>query len=394
MIDVIKVLGRTNELFVHDLKHHEKIMCNLIRASRFLVIGAAGSIGKAVTQELFTRGADAIHCVDVNENGLTELVRYVRSNDGYTTKDFKIFALDIISREFDLLCSTQRYDYILNLSALKHVRSEENPFTMRRMIDVNIVANRKILQYANESSVKKMFCVSTDKAANPSNFMGATKKLMEEIAFLNADETSVSTARFANVAFSNGSLLSGFVQRIQNQQPITIPLDVRRYFITEREAALICLFSLFFGENREIFVPNNDKEIRLTSFKEILENYLATLGKVPKYCASEAEARFESKKNICDEWPIFAFESDTSGEKLYEEFFTASELIDTSRFCDLAVVSSIEGISKVKEMEFFSLLSKIDVTAEGARDQLIDLLVNFVPSFKHQAKLKSLNGRM
>lgn len=394
MLNVIKILDRSKELFSYDLVKHERDMDDLIGSSKFLIVGAAGSIGKAVTKELFKRGARALHCVDNNENGLTELVRSVRSEYGYVTKNFKILALDILSQEFELFCASQKYDYILNLSALKHVRSEENPFTMRRMIDVNIIANRKILKYANQSGVKKFFCVSTDKAANPTNFMGATKKLMEEIAFLNSDSTHVSTARFANVAFSNGSLLSGFVRRVENHHPITIPLDIRRYFITEREAALICLFSLIYGKNGEIFVPNNEEEIRLTSFKTILENFLATLGKVPLYCETETEARSSSKKIKDGTWPVFGFESDTSGEKLFEEFYTSNEVVDTSRFSELAVVNSAGSLNSAKEVEFYRLLDELDVSADGARDELIHLIAKFVPSFQHKANNKSLNERM
>ncbi len=247
-MDILKLIGRTSELFVDDINNHEEELSRIVSASRFLVIGGAGSIGQATVKEIFKRNPKKLHVVDISENNLVELVRDIRSTFGYITGDFQTYALDVGSYVYDAFWDADgEYDYVLNLSALKHVRSEKDPYTLMRMIDVNIFNTEKTIKQAIEKGVKKYFCVSTDKAANPANMMGASKRIMEVFLMQLSEHISISTARFANVAFSDGSLLHGFNQRIQKRQPIVAPNDVKRYFVTPQESGELCLMSAIFG---------------------------------------------------------------------------------------------------------------------------------------------------
>ena len=256
MDNSLKLIGRSQKLFTEDIFDKSKALAQIVSSSKFLVIGGAGSIGQAVVKEIFKRSPKKIHIVDINENNLTELVRDIRSSFGYIEGEFKTYALDIGSVEYDsFIHSDGNYDYILNLSALKHVRSEEDPFTLMRMIEVNIFNTDKTIRQSIDNGVKKYFCVSTDKAANPVNMMGASKRIMEMFLMRRSEKIKISTARFANVAFSEGSLLYGFNQRIAKRQPIAAPNDIKRYFLTQQESGELCLMSCIFGDNRDIFFP-------------------------------------------------------------------------------------------------------------------------------------------
>src|SRR5574343_197922 len=236
-MDILALLGRKKHLFENDIEANANQLSQLVSGSTFLVIGGGGSIGQAVVKEIFKRNPLKLHVVDINENNLTELVRDVRSTFGYIDGDFRTFALDIGSSIYDsFIANDGKYDYVLNLSALKHVRSEKDPYTLMRMIDVNIFNTDKTLLQSIQKGTKKYFCVSTDKAANPVNMMGASKSIMEQFLMRRSKDISISTARFANVAFSDGSLLHSFNQRIQKNQPIVAPTDVRRYFLTPQES--------------------------------------------------------------------------------------------------------------------------------------------------------------
>src|SRR5690606_28767498 len=247
-MNTLGLIGRTNDHFSNDIKNHEKELTAIVSNSKFLVIGGAGSIGSATTKEIFKRNPLKLHVVDISENNMVELVRDIRSSLGYIEGDFQTFALDIGSIEYDAFIKADgEYDYVLNLSALKHVRSEKDPFTLMRMIDVNILNTEKTINQSIEKGVKKYFCVSTDKAANPVNMMGGSKRIMEMFLMRKSKEIDISTARFANVAFSDGSLLHGFDKRIQKKQPIVAPNDIKRYFVTPKESGELCLMSCVFG---------------------------------------------------------------------------------------------------------------------------------------------------
>ena len=253
-MNILKLIGRTNTLFNEDIFFYEKELKKLVSKSRFLVIGGAGSIGQAVTREIFKRKPLALHVVDISENNMVELVRDIRSTLGYIDGDFRTFAIDCGSNEYKaLINSTKTYDYVL--TALKHVRSEKDPFTLMRLIEVNILNTIQTIKIAKTHGTKKYFCVSTDKAANPVNMMGASKRIMEMFLMRESESIEISTARFANVAFSDGSLLHGFNQRFTKQQPISAPNDVRRYFVTPQESGELCLMSCLLGQNRDIFFP-------------------------------------------------------------------------------------------------------------------------------------------
>ena len=243
-MNVLELIGRDKPLFDADIARCNEALCEKVGAGRFLVIGGAGSIGQAVTREIFKRNPRALHVVDISENNMVELVRDIRSTLGYNDADFRTFAIDCGGREFAaLMAAGDGYDYVLNLSALKHVRSEKDPFTLMRLIEVNILNTLATLQAARERGASKYFCVSTDKAANPVNMMGASKRIMEMFLMRESLTLPMSTARFANVAFSDGSLLHGFNQRFNKQQPISAPNDVRRYFVTPQESGELCLMS-------------------------------------------------------------------------------------------------------------------------------------------------------
>ena len=238
MNSVLSLIGRDKELFSTDIQNHEAKLGEIVSRSRFLVLGGAGSIGQAVTKEIFKRNPAKLHVVDISENNLVELVRDIRSSFGYIPGDFRTFALDIGSLEYDAFFKSDgEYDHVLNLSALKLVRSEKDPYTLMRMVDVNVFNTDKTVRQAAEAGATKYFCVSTDKAANPVNMMGASKRIMEMFLMRRSLDMAISTARFANVAFSDGSLLHGFNQRLEKRQPIVAPNDVRRYFVTPRNRA-------------------------------------------------------------------------------------------------------------------------------------------------------------
>ncbi|MCD9150533.1 UDP-N-acetylglucosamine 4,6-dehydratase [Psychrobacter sanguinis] len=396
MNSILKLIGREKELFTTDINNKEQELKEVVSNSRFLVLGGAGSIGQAVTKEIFKRNPKKLHVVDISENNLAELVRDIRSSFGYIDGDFKTFALDIGSIEYDaFIKAAGQFDYVLNLSALKHVRSEKDPYTLMRMIDVNIFNTDKTLQQSIDSGVKKYFCVSTDKAANPVNMMGASKRIMEMFLMRRSLDINISTARFANVAFSDGSLLHSFNQRIQKHQPIVAPNDIKRYFVTPQESGELCLMSCIFGENRDIFFPKLSENLHLISFADIAIKYLEQRGYEPVLCDNENEAR-ELAKTLPQQgkWPCLFTGSDTTGEKDFEEFFTDAEVLDMQRFNNL-------GIIKNEPTFNFELLTEFQNTIQAMRDahawdkqSIVDLFFKMIPDFGHKETGKYLDGKM
>ena len=356
---------------------HEQQLLDEVSSCSFLVIGGAGSIGQAVSKEIFKRNPLKLHVVDLNENSLVELVRDIRSSFGYISGDFQTFALDIGSIEYDaFIKSDGKYDYVLNLSALKHVRSEKDPFTLMRMIDVNIFNTEKTINQAIAGGAKKYFCVSTDKATNPVNMMGASKRIMEMFLMRRTSDITVSTARFANVAFSNGSLLDGFNQRIQKNQPLVAPNDVRRYFLTPKESGELCLMSCILGENRDVFFPKLSEALSLITFSDIAVKYLHNLGYEPHICESEDEARSLvhelPKKN---KWPCLFTQSDTTGEKDFEEFYTDSERLDMQRFVNLGIIKNVELYDSQKISFFEDEINRIKTEGTWTKAELVELIL-------------------
>ena len=392
ILDILKLIGRDKELFHHDIAKYETELCNIVSLSSFLVIGAAGSIGQAVTKEIFKRGPKKLHIVDISENNMVELVRDIRSSFGYIEGDFKTFALDIGSVEYDAFIKEDgKYDYILNLSALKHVRSEEDPFTLMRMIDVNILNTDKTIAQAIQKKTKKYFCVSTDKAANPVNMMGASKKIMEMFLMRRSKYIQISTARFANVAFSDGSLLHSFNKRIQKRPPN----DIKRYFLTPQESGELCLMSCIFGENRDIFFPKLSEELHLISFAEIAVKYLKELGYEAYKCKNEDEARELActlPKN--GKWPCLFTSSDTTGEKNFEEFFTQKETLDMNKFTNLGVIKNDPNYNELKLNSFSNKISALKQSLSWTKNDIKQEFLKLIPDFEHIETGKYLDGKM
>lgn len=395
-MDILKLIDRNSVLFEVDVKAHEDALTQAVQGSRFLVIGGAGSIGQAVTREIFKRNPLVLHVVDISENNMVELVRDIRSTLGYIKGDFSTFAIDCGGREFEaLMKSGDGYDYVLNLSALKHVRSEKDPFTLMRLIEVNVLNTIKTIEQAHAHGARKYFCVSTDKAANPVNMMGASKRIMEMFLMRASLELPISTARFANVAFSDGSLLHGFNQRFTKRQPISAPNDVRRYFVTPQESGELCLMSCLLGENRDIFFPKLSEALNLTKFSDIAVRYLEQLGFEAFECASEEEARERAHELISQKkWPCYFFKSDTTGEKDFEEFFTNQEILNMARFANLGIIKN-EPIFDASTLEFFtSEIDKIRSQPSWDKDQIVSLFNFMIPDFAHKETGKYLDARM
>ena len=394
-MNILKLIGRDSELFEDDIKKFGKELDEIVRSSKFLVIGGAGSIGSAVVKEIFKRNPKKLHVVDISENNLVELVRDIRSSLGYIDGEFRTFALDIGSEIYDRFIENDgKYDYVLNLSALKHVRSEKDPYTLMRMIDVNIFNTDKTIAQSIQKDVKKYFCVSTDKAANPVNMMGASKRIMEFFLMRRSLEIPISTARFANVAFSDGSLLYGFNRRIEKRQPISAPKDIRRYFVIPKESGELCLMSAIFGENRDIFFPKLSEKLHLITFAEIAVKYLNELGYEPYECESEEEAR-ELVKTLPGKgkWPVYFFNSDTTGEKDFEEFYTGDEKIDWDRFENIGVIKN-DPIFNGEKLDYFTWkINKLKKEGWSKKD-LVDLFNFMIPNFNHKETGKYLDQRM
>lgn len=395
-MEKLDLIGRQQELFLEDVCNNEKELSDCVAASSFLVIGGAGSIGQAVTKEIFRRNPLKLHVVDISENNLVELVRDIRSSFGYITGDFQTFALDIGSVEYDAFIQQDgNYDYVLNLSALKHVRSEKDPYTLMRMIDVNILNTQKTVQQAIDKGTKKYFCVSTDKAANPVNMMGASKRIMEMFLMRKSEEIDISTARFANVAFSDGSLLHGFDQRIKKRQPIVAPNDVKRYFVVPKESGELCLMSCIFGENRDIFFPKLSEDLHLISFADIAIRYLGQLGYEPYLCESEEEAR-ELVKTLpkTGKWPCLFTKSDTTGEKDFEEFFTSKEVLDMDTFHNLGIIKNAPTYDNERLEKFQKTIAQLKADKAWRKEDLVHLFFYMIPNFGHKETGKYLDSKM
>jgi UDP-N-acetylglucosamine 4,6-dehydratase len=395
-VNILNLIGRSATLFSEDIGEFDSHLANEISGARFLVIGGAGSIGQAVTREIFKRHPRVLHVVDISENNMVELVRDIRSTLGYIEGDFRTFALDCGSREFEaLMNASEGYDYVLNLSALKHVRSEKDPFTLMRLVEVNILNTIKTLAMARGKGARKYFCVSTDKAANPVNMMGASKRIMEMFLMRESEATPLSMARFANVAFSDGSLLHGFNQRFAKQQPISAPNDVRRYFVTPQESGELCLMSCLLGENRDIFFPKLSEQLHLTTFSDIAVRYIESLGFTPHPCASEDEARDRAAELIAAKrWPCYFFASDTTGEKDFEEFFTDQETLDMERFTHLGVIKNEPVYDAARLDEFLSTIDTIRSAPTWEKSPIVNLFNHMLPDFDHKETGKYLDARM
>jgi FlaA1/EpsC-like NDP-sugar epimerase len=395
-VNYLSLIGRSDVLFSPDVLAQEDRLRSIIGLSRFLIIGGSGSIGQAVMREIFKRDPKVLHVVDISENNMVELVRDLRSTIGYGSGEFKTFSLDCGSVEFEALIATEGpYDYVFNLSALKHVRSEKDPYTLMRMIMVNIFNTVKTVRLAKKMGAINYFCVSTDKAANPVNMMGASKRIMEMFLMRESLTQNISMARFANVAFSDGSLLHGFNQRFAKRQPFSAPNDVRRYFVTPQESGELCLLSGLLGDNRDIFFPKLSEKLHLITFSEIAARFLRDHGYEPYECESEDEARDRTEELIAKkEWPCYFFKSDTTGEKDFEEFFTDNEDLDVDRFDTVGVIRNQPDFDESKLDEFMNGINALRDKATWNKDDIVKLYFGLLPEFAHKETGKYLDQRM
>lgn len=393
---MLNILNRSSLIFENDIKNNERKLTEIINSSNFLIIGGAGSIGQAVVKEIFKRNPNLIHVVDISENNLVELVRDLRSSLGYISGEFKTFAIDVNSIEFDMLTSKNtRYDYVLNLAALKHVRSGEDAITLMRLVQVNVLNVIKTISIAKQINAKKYFAVSTDKATDPVNLMGASKKIMELFLNRNDNNITTSTARFANVGFSDGSLLYGFKQRLSKEQPLAVPKNIFRYFITDTEAGKLCLLSCILGTNRDLFIPTVSKKLKPSELSSIAERFLHQNGFKAYYCSSEAEARqsIEALK-AKSKWPIFLSEPNTSGEKEIEKFYTEGETVDFSRFEEIGVIRNDEQAEIEKLDHFVDDIEKLKAAEDWKKEDFVNIFKKLLPNFTIMRSNHTLNNRM
>ncbi len=396
-MNILKLIGRKEALFGDDLGQLESELNEIIAQSSFLILGGAGSIGQATVKQIFQRKPRKLHIVDLSENNMAELVRDLRSSHGYISGEFKTLTIDIGSDIFNaFMRNNSGYDFVLNFSALKHVRSERDPYTLLRMIETNIFNTDKSISQCINNGSQKYFCVSTDKATNPVSLMGGTKRIMEKSLMSRSTEIPMSTARFANVAFSDGSLLHSFNQRIQKQQPIVAPKDVKRYFVSPEESGQLCLLAAVFGENRDVFFPKLSEKLHLITFSEIAISYLNELNYETYICENEEEARIKAKDLIhSKKWPCFFTESDTTGEKDFEEFCMSDEILDMNKYHGIGIIKNkpnqFDDINlndlRIKYQKWVndSYISKKEITAE---------LVKLLPELNYMEKGKNLDQKM
>ena len=396
MIDVSNLLGRKTNLFDSDFADKEYDIRRAISKSSILILGGAGSIGQAVTKGLLELKPGSIHIVDISENNLVELIRDIRSSFGYIDVEIKALPLDIGTREYDAFFnSIGTYDFVLNFSALKHVRSEKDPFTLMRMIVVNVLNTEKTIRQSIDKKVKKYFCVSTDKAADPVNMMGGSKRIMEMLLLRRKSEIKVSSARFANVAFSDGSLLFGFNARIQKMQPLSAPRDIKRYFITGEEAAHLCLLASIGGDNCDIYFPKSNQELQLVSFRDIAIKYLNQLGYEPFECDTEDEARIKVRELIRKKrWPCYFFKSDTTGEKEFEEFYTEDEEVLFDMYKNIGVIKAQPTIDTETLDSFLKQIDALQESGSWKKSDLVEMFSKVLDNFQHLEKNKYLDDRM
>lgn len=391
------VIKREESMFFSDLATSSNKIESEIKGKKLLVIGGAGSIGSAFIKAILPFRPSSLVVVDINENSLAELTRDLRSTiDMYIPETYITYPMDFASSVFEKMFRHYgRFDIVANFSAHKHVRSEKDIYSVEALLRNNLLNAKKLLDLLAEIPPEKFFCVSTDKAANPVNIMGASKRIMEDLIFSYSDKFLVNTARFANVAFSNGSLPAGFLARINKLQPLSAPLDVKRFFVSPEESGHICLLACIMGRNREIFFPKLD-DAQMMSFDSIAKNLLYEYGYDILPCQSDSEAvdKSEDLKYGSKSYPVHFSNSDTSGEKMYEEFFTSGETVDFTRFSSLGVIKAKEMPNKYKIDNLLISLSKEFEQDSTNKGKIIEILTKYLPNFHHMETGKSLDGKM
>ena len=391
------ITGRSESMFSVDIQRNYDKLSSCISGKRVLVIGGAGTIGSSFIRALLPFKPSQLVVVDISENGLTELTRDLRSTYRmYVPEDYRTYPLNFFDPVFEkIFRQNNGFDIVANFSAHKHVRSEKDRWSVQVLLENNVLKARKLLDLLAEIPPQHFFCVSTDKAANPVNIMGASKRVMEDMIMAYSDKFKITTARFANVAFSNGSLLAGFVERIMKRQPLSSPNDVKRYFVSPDESGQICMLACILGKTREIFFPKLG-EGQMMTFSSIADRFLTEHGYVPYYCQSEEEARqmaAELPANS-DKYPVYYFKSDTTGEKSFEEFYVPGEHLDMERFNSLGVIDSVRPRPLDELDSFLNCLTDILADKNTTKAEIVSVMQKYLPNFVHEEKGKNLDQKM
>ncbi len=390
------ITKRDKSLFEADIAQHKEQLSAHIKGKSVMVIGGAGTIGSSYIKAILNFEPAKLYVVDTNENGLTELTRDLRSNHGqYIPEDYKTYPMNFGDTVFKkMFVNEGPFHIVANFAAHKHVRSEKDQYSIEAMIDNNVFKAKDFLDLLSTHKPEHFFCVSTDKAANPVNVMGASKKLMEEVIMAYSKDIKITTARFANVAFSNGSLLDGYLQRLLKKQPISCPSDVKRFFVSPEESGQICMLACILGNSGEIYFPKLD-EVEMVNFKAITIDFFREMNISTVECLSEKEARnISSVMSIEDPHPIYFFESDTSGEKLYEEFFTEKDEVDLVNYEGIGVIKNAVKPS-INQIEHCIGELKMLLNSETYdKSDIVKLMKKHLPDFEHIETGKSLDQKM
>lgn len=392
------VTKRKQSLLALDFEKYKNELNRRINGKKVLVIGGAGTIGSFYIKAILKFTIAKLVVVDINENGLTELVRDLRSSTGYNIPDdFITYPVNFGEPVFEKIFRHHGpFEIVANFAAHKHVRSEKDIFSIEAMIENNVLRARKLLELLLQNPPEHFFCVSTDKAANPVNVMGASKKLMEELIMAYSNKIPIKTARFANVAFSNGSLPLGFLERLNKNQPLSCPFGIRRFFVSPEESGELCLMASILGESGDIFFPKLDEEKDMIQFDKIALALLDELGLKPDICTTEEEARIKATNSTVNskKWPIFFFNSDTSGEKNFEEFYTENEILDNKSFIHLGVIKNSIKRDTTELDEIFMNLRQLFQNPKVEKSEVVEILKKYLPNFGHIETGKHLDQKM
>ncbi len=391
------VTFRPVSMFASDIKANKEKLTREIKGKKVCVIGGAGSIGSSFIKAVLRFEPASVIVVDLNENGLAELVRDVRSTNGlYVPDEFRCYTLNFADPIFERIFREEKgFDIVANFSAHKHVRSEKDRYSVQALIENNDIKAKKLMGLLTVYPPKHFFCVSTDKAANPVNIMGASKRIMEDLVMAYNKYFKVTTARFANVAFSNGSLPDGWIHRLQKKQPLAAPSDVKRYFVSPEESGQICMLACILGRGGEVFFPKLGEDQMLT-FSSICDDFVKAEGFAKKECGSDAEAKCYAADMSYEDttYPVVYFKSDTTGEKAYEEFFVPGEKIDMNRFSALGVVEQTTRHDMDEVNSFFEKLEAIFAKDDFTKSEVVDAIKAFIPNFDHEEKGRNLDQKM
>lgn len=398
------VIKRATSMFLPDIEANKEMLTREIKGKSVCVIGGAGSIGSSYIRAICRFRPAKLVVIDLNENGLAELTRDLRSTDGmYVPEEFRSYTLNFADPIFERIFREEKgFDIVANFSAHKHVRSEKDKYSVQALIENNDLKAKKLMDLLTVYPPKHFFCVSTDKAANPVNIMGASKRIMEDLVMAYNKYFKVTTARFANVAFSNGSLPDGWLHRIQKQQPLAAPNDVKRYFVSPEESGQICMLACILGKPGEIFFPKLGEDQMLT-FSSICDDFIKAQGFEKDQCQTDEEAKHKAANlhlETCNlkletpKYPTVYFGSDTTGEKAYEEFYVPGEKIDMKRFQSLGVVEQTTRHDMDEVNTFFDKLEAIFHRDDFTKAQVVEAIKEFIPNFEHEEKGKNLDQKM